>query len=133
VAILSTQQAAGEVEDFDATLLAELDVDFLFGDRRLEGRVSPLRTAVEDVDGDGDLDLILHFSMEDIVAAGALDGDSVDAVLTAEFGGDAIGVDLSGLDSVRIVPPKTADSASVDFSGLDPVEIAPPKNNGKKK
>ena len=108
VAILTTSTAAGEIDDFDATSLAELDLTAIeFGDSRIGyGRVNPLRAAIEDVDGDGDLDLILHFSMRDIRDAVALDADSVDAVLTAEFGGPAAGVDLSGGDSVRMVPPK---------------------------
>jgi hypothetical protein len=57
------------------------------------------------VDRDGDLDLVLHFDMERIVAAHALDVDSVDAVLSADFDDDGR-VDLLGHDSVRIVPPQ---------------------------
>jgi predicted Ser/Thr protein kinase len=107
VAILSTQTEKGEPDDFDATSLSALDLAmFEFGDSREGyGRVNAIRSSLEDVDGDGDLDLVLHFSMEDIREAGALAADTVDAVLTAEFGGDAIGVDLSGFDAINIVPP----------------------------
>jgi hypothetical protein len=109
VAVLNT--VGDEVVDpFDPTFLKELwedgEADFLFGDPENSGRVRPVRVAVEDVDGDGDLDLILHFSMRDIRDSGALDAQSVDAVLAVEFGGAAASLDLSGSDSVRIVPPK---------------------------
>ena len=108
VAILSTSTAEGEVEDFDAATLAALDMDcFELGDARDDyARVNPLRSTLEDVDGDGDLDLLLHFSMRDIAEAGALDTDSVDVVLTAEFGGSAIDIDLVGYDVVETVQPK---------------------------
>jgi hypothetical protein len=104
VAILSTQRAKGELEDLDARLVDVATI--LFGDARSGyGRVAPIRSAVEDVDGDGDLDLILHFDMEQIVGNRALDADSVDAVLSAEiFGGPAGGFDLIGFDHLSIVP-----------------------------
>ena len=50
------------------------------------------------------LDLLLHFSMEEIREVGALAADTVDAVLTAEFGGEALGVDLCALDAINMVP-----------------------------
>jgi hypothetical protein len=104
VAILSTQKTKGELEDFDARLVDVATI--LFGDSREGyGRVRPIRSAFEDVDGDGDLDLILHFDMQQIVRVHALDATSVDAALSAEtLGGDANGFDLSGIDLVRIVP-----------------------------
>ena len=114
---------------YQSDMLSTVDAVFAFGDPD-GGRVSPVRTAVEDINGDGLLDLILNFSMEEIVEAEALTGDSVDAVLTAGFGEEAI--DLIGGDSVRIVPPKTAEPASVDLGGLD-MEIVAPKKGGKKK
>jgi hypothetical protein len=107
VTVLTTSTADGEPEDFDATSLAACLEGVEFGDSRAGyGRVSPLRTTMEDVDGDGDLDLLLHFSMRQIREMGALDSDSVDVVLTAEFGGDAIGVDLIAGDDVQVRTPK---------------------------
>ena len=101
LAILSTQTASGELDDFDATLV---DISSI----RLNGvSLSPVHSVFVDIDGDNDLDLLLHFSVPDLVDQGALDKDSVDIVLTAEFaGGTAFGSDLSGSDSIRIVPQK---------------------------
>jgi hypothetical protein len=111
VVLLTTSTADGEPEDFDATSLAALDLDgFALGDARADhGRVSPLRAIVADVDGDGDLDLLLHFSIREIRETGVLDSDTVDVVLTAEFGGSATGVDLAGHDAVRMISPKVKD------------------------
>lgn len=83
-----------------------LDIDpatAQLGDPALAGAVSPLRWAREDVNGDQTLDLTLFFSMPELVAKGALDGDSIEACLTVEtLGGNPV----VGCDSVRIVPPK---------------------------
>ena len=63
----------------------------------LEG-VDPVKWAMDDVDEDGDLDLILHFSTRDL--AGPLDINSTDATLSGEtYDGEA----FTGVDSVRIV------------------------------
>jgi len=107
VAILSTQRSKGELEDFDAALVDVTKI--LFGDSRQDyGRVRPIRSALEDVDWDGDLDLIFHFSMAQIRENRALDPGSVDAVLTADIlGGDAAEADLLGSDTVHMVPPKS--------------------------
>ena len=56
---------------------------------------------MEDVDGDGDSDLVLHFSIAGLVTAGAIDAASLQLMLTGEtFEGEAV----IGFDSVRIVP-----------------------------
>jgi len=58
-----------------------------------------VQSALEDVDDDGDVDLILHFKTQEV----GLTEDSTEATLTGQtFGGD----DITGTDSVRIVPPK---------------------------
>jgi len=83
VAILTTNL-------FDATTVDPVTVDF-------EG-ASPVHDALQDVDEDGDLDLIMHFrTQETNIAASA-----TDACLGGETtGGQAI----EGCDTIRIVPP----------------------------
>ena len=86
VAILTT-------DDFDASTVDGETA--LFG----PGDAEPVHYALEDVDGDGDIDMILHFKTED---TGIAAGDT-EATLTAQtFGGTSI----IGTDSVRTVPPK---------------------------
>jgi hypothetical protein len=64
---------------------------------QLEG-VDPVKWAMDDVDEDGDLDLVLHFSTRDLAVP--LDANSTEATLTGEtYDGEA----FSGMDSVRIV------------------------------
>jgi hypothetical protein len=80
-------------DTFDATTVDPVTVTVL--------GVNPLRWWEEDVDGDGDLDLGLHFEAQEIVATlGSVnDGDDVD--LTVEgltFGGTS----FSGVDNVII-------------------------------
>ena len=48
---------------------------------RLEG-VAAVKWAMDDFDGDGDLDLVLHFSTQEL--AGELDANSTHATLTGE-------------------------------------------------
>lgn len=101
VAIFST-------EDFDALEIDEETV--LFGDPfAIESGdgvpVSPLRSTVEDVDGDGLDDLLLFFSIPEIANFGALDEESIGAMLTGET---FDGVPIVGRDDVRIVPPPPA-------------------------
>ena len=77
---------------FDVTNLDETTV--LFGVTGTEA--SPVRSALEDVDGDEDTDMILHFSTQD---TGIFCGDT-SAFLTGEtFSGQAI----EGSDSVNTV------------------------------
>lgn len=75
IAVLSTT-------DFDATKIDTSNLSrFRFGDVRLTSRVSPERAKLEDVHGDGDLDLLLFFSTPNIREVGALVGDSTTADL----------------------------------------------------
>ena len=60
---------------------------------------SPLRWAGEDVDHDGDMDLIFHFKTPEL----DLNEDSTMACLTGVL---LDGTPINGCDSVRIVPPK---------------------------
>ena len=57
---------------------------------------SPVRWTMEDVDGDGDMDLLFHFKTQEL----GLDECSTEAILTGETTG---GVLFGGVDSVNIV------------------------------
>jgi len=84
VAVLTT-------DDFDASEVDPEMVEF--------AGAEPERWTSEDVDGDGELDMLFHFKTEDL----NLKEDSEDATLTGQTLG---GHDITGTDSVRIVPPK---------------------------
>jgi len=85
VAILTT-------EDFDA-----MDADA--GSVMFAG-ASPIRWHIEDVDGDGDEDMLFHFKTEELTD---LSSSSTEAVLT---GTTLDGIQFSGTDTVNIVPKK---------------------------
>ena len=87
VAILTT-------ESFDATTVDPPTVEFG------PNGAPPIRWAVEDVDSDGDLDLILHFKNQE---TGIAAGDTEATLTGALFDGTPI----IGVDSVRIVPEST--------------------------
>ena len=92
VAVLTTSRAQGESLDFDASQLDGSTVTFGPGD------AAPAREArVEDADGDGDADLLLHFRTAD---TGLGCGDSSAELTGLTWSGEAV----SGEDSVRIVP-----------------------------
>ena len=84
VAILTT-------ECFDAATVDALTV--LFG----PGEAEAVHHALKDVDGDGDMDMILHFTTQD---TGIKAGDT-EAMLTGET---TEGREILGTDSVRTVP-----------------------------
>jgi hypothetical protein len=85
VAILTT-------DSFDASSVDPNTVRF--GRKGKES--APLRSSLEDVDGHGDLDFILHFKAQ---ATGILCGDS-----SARLSGQTFdGQELEGADSVRTV------------------------------
>lgn len=82
VALLTT-------DDFDAINVDPVTVLF--------AGASPLRWSDEDVDGDGDVDVIFHFKTQEL----ALDENSTDATLTGET---MVGAPIEGVDTVNIVP-----------------------------
>jgi hypothetical protein len=84
VAILTTG-------DFDAAMVDPSTAEF--------AGAKPERWSIEDVDGDGDDDIIFHFRTQDL----ALDQDSTEATLTAQLWNQE---EVSGTDEVRIVPSK---------------------------
>ena len=103
--------SVASTDDFD---VADIDVgSLLFGDPILIDAgatpVSPIRSALEDITGDGLLDLSLKFRIPEMVEAGVLGPFSTEAVLTGTFDG----MDFLGSDTIRIVPGKKGASASV--------------------
>jgi hypothetical protein len=91
VAVLTTS-------DLDATTI---DPTIAFGDPALTGRVAPVKSRVEDVDRDGDVNVVVFFSLPQIKLAGALDGNSVVAELTGET---VEGCPFIDRDSVTLMP-----------------------------
>lgn len=87
VAILTT-------EDFDALTVDDDTVRFGPAEAEKKHR----RAHVKDIEGDGDLDLVLHFRTQD---TGMARGDT-EACVTGE---SYDGVPIMGCDSVRTVPP----------------------------
>ena len=90
VAILTT-------ENFDASTVDPETVMF-------EG-ANPVRWAMEDVDGDGDLDMILHFRTQEV---GLMESDT-EATIT---GKTMDGISIHGTDSVSIVPSEGKSNPS---------------------
>jgi hypothetical protein len=95
VAILTT-------ETFDASTVDVSSIRFA-GAPVAERNNDTTKATLEDVDGDGDLDLMLHFDTQMLV----LTSTSIEATLTAIT---SSGRCVSGTDSIKIVPPKKIPS-----------------------
>ncbi len=80
---------------FDAASVNATTV--LFG--RTGSEAEPVHYALEDVDDDGDMDMIFHFRTQDT----GLEAEDTEAILTGQT---IDGIEITGTDSVRIVPPK---------------------------
>ncbi len=65
----------------------------------LFAEAAPVRSTLEDVDGDGDADMLFHFRTQEL----NLDQDSTEATLTGQTTEE---VAIQGTDEVRIVPAK---------------------------
>jgi len=80
---------------FDA---ASVDVTTVrFG--RTGSEAEPVHYALDDVDDDGDMDMIFHFRTQET----RLEVEDTEAILT---GLTIYGIEITGTDSVRIVPPE---------------------------
>ncbi|MBC8280088.1 MAG: hypothetical protein H8E48_04810 [Chloroflexi bacterium] len=94
VAILTTSVADGESLDFDAVSVDQATVTFAGASPRGKGKSGNIGS-LEDVDGDGDLDLVLQFPIPDLALT---PGDSV-----AELEGQTLeGTPIRGSDSVTV-------------------------------
>lgn len=98
VAILTTDDFdAADVDPATVTLGNDEGNDTSVATRRN----GSLKASLDDVDNDGDRDLILHFNTQALVRNGSLDANSTELILNgATFGGQAI----EGSDGVNIVP-----------------------------
>jgi TolB protein len=92
VAVLTTSVAAGDLVDFDALSVDPASLAFGPG----AAGIAHAGAHAEDVDGDGDLDLLAHFRTAEV---GTACGDTEVHLSGETFGGDAI----EGFDSVRTV------------------------------
>lgn len=92
VAVLTTSTAAGDPSDFDATQVDPSTVQFG------PGGAPPLHPGghLEDVDADGDTDLVLHFRARD---TGLAPGDAQACLSGQTFGGASV----HGCDAVNVV------------------------------
>ena len=68
---------------------------------RGSAKAPKLAVSFEDVDGDGLMDLVAFFRVEDLVTSGALDEYTIELMLEAETTG---GVPICGTDAVNVVP-----------------------------
>lgn len=94
--IFSTQTAEGELEDFDAT---QVDTSTIHINGQL---VDPRAVVVEDVDADGDLDLVLRLMARDLARVATTSESEVDLFFAAE---SRAGDPLTGSSSVALVGP----------------------------
>ena len=96
VAILTTSAADGDAVDFDAVAVDGFSVKFGPSEAGKAHPTQPLGH-IEDVDGDGDLDLLLHFDRQQ---TGIACGDTEATLTGATLGGQL----FEGTDSVEVVP-----------------------------
>jgi hypothetical protein len=94
VALLTEKQSGFDARDVDLSSPA-------LGDPTLTWKVAALRSAWEDVDKDGHLDLVLLFSIPALLEAGAINSSSQQLELHALT---LDNVFVSGADVIRIVP-----------------------------
>jgi len=92
VAILTTSIAPCDVLNFDATTVDPLSVKFGPG----QATESHGKGHIEDADGDGDLDLVLHFKTQQ---SGIQCGDTEASLVGTTFGGQ----EIAGTDAIQTV------------------------------
>lgn len=97
VAILTTDGFdAGDVDPSTVTLGNDDG-----NDTPVAGRRNGLMASLEDVDDDGDLDLVMHFDTQALVANGDLDANTTELILNGVTTGGEV---IHGSDTATIVP-----------------------------
>ncbi len=106
VAILSTEDYnALEVDESTVYLVDSMILEIASALGEDPPMVFPVKFVTEeDVNGDGLDDLLLFFSVSDLVESGALDEGTEEVTLIGEM---FDGIPIKGFDSVRIVPGST--------------------------
>ncbi len=105
----------------------DVNIDtLLFGDPLLIDNggtaVSPLRSSLVDISGDGFLDLTLKFSTRDLVEFGALGSDTIEGILIGLLKDST---PFEGMDSIRLVPPNGSHGNSLQISSVpEPTTLA---------
>ncbi len=118
VAILTT-------DDFDATTVDPMTVEFGPGG----AAECHERGHIEDVDEDGDLDMVMHFRTQET----GIEWDDTEAYLT---GYTMEGMAIEGTDVIMIVPPEVKENGDIGIEAEDEDEDEGPgkgKAKGKSK
>ena len=104
--------------DFDAGAVDASDLSKIrFGDANGTIRVSPQRETLGDVDGDGDVDRVFVFAIQDIRRAGAMTWNTREAELT---GVTFAGTPFSAKDAVMVVFPIQVLAPTIEDDPLRP-------------
>ena len=85
-------------DDFDASTVDPSTVKF--------AGASPVKWTMEDVDSDGDLDMLFHFDTQILAELAELNEDSTEATLTGSTYATYGGQPIEGTDTVNIVSKK---------------------------
>ena len=96
LAVLTTSLADGDERNFDASLVDAQSLELEGALAREKGQSGNFGS-LEDIDNDGDLDLVVHFPVEDLML-------SLDDTMVFLQGQTVGGISIMGTDRVTVVP-----------------------------
>jgi hypothetical protein len=105
VAVLSTSVADGDLIDFDASDVDPSSLTLAGAAPRMKGRSGRVGSLV-DIDGDGNLDLLLHFPIAEL----ELTIEDTEAVLMGET---FDGTPIRGSDTITAIQAQRIDAESL--------------------